>query len=71
MTVTSRAVHRFDAAERQVYQTAIRLNELHPGGIDLPMLAESLGCDLEAAARWLAWLRETGDFLPVAPSAGR
>ena len=68
MTVTSRAVRRFDRSERLVYQAAVRLAEQYPAGFDAPQLADSLGCSRDEALRWLTWLRATGDFEPAEPA---
>ncbi len=65
MTVTTRAVRRFDDDERAVYQTAVHLAESHPTGFDAGMLADSLHCSHEEAEGWLHWLRDTGDFYAI------
>lgn len=62
MTVTQRAVRRFDLEERVVYQAAIDLTRRHPAGFTAEDLAEVLSCPLREADEWCLWLRQTGDF---------
>ena len=62
MTLTPRAVRRYDRNERVVYQTAVKLAETNPNGFDATLLAASLGCTHDEANSWLRWLRDTGDF---------
>ncbi|NUQ01694.1 MAG: hypothetical protein HUU35_17765 [Armatimonadetes bacterium] len=69
MTVTPRAVRRFDRQERHVYLTAVDLTAHHPEGFDAAMLAQRLGCTGDEGGRWLRWLRETGDFDPSPAAA--
>ncbi len=66
VTLTPRAVRRYDRLERVVYQTAVKLAETNPTGFDADSLAKSLGCTQDEAAGWLRWLRDTGDFDAVA-----
>lgn len=62
MTVTLRAVRRYDPNERAVYRAAVELAEQCPAGFDATMLAKTLDCSMPEAHRWVSWLRKTGDF---------
>jgi hypothetical protein len=62
VTVTLRAVRRYDHLERAVYRAAVELAEQCPAGFDAAMLARTLNCSEAEAARWVEWLRKTGDF---------
>lgn len=56
------AAIQYAPTERAVYQAAVELSRTAPDGFDATQLAAKLGCDLEQAQQWLAWLRRTGDF---------
>jgi len=68
VTVTLRAVRRYDHDERTVYRAAVELAEQCPTGFDAAMLARSLGCSESEATRWVEWLRKTGDFAASGPA---
>ncbi|MBI2299216.1 MAG: hypothetical protein HYU66_09805 [Armatimonadetes bacterium] len=71
MTYSARAVRRFDARERRVYQAAVDLTRARPHGFTASELADAVGCAEDVALEWLEWLRRTGDFEAIEPPPGR
>lgn len=60
------AAMQFAPTEQKVYRVAVRLANEQPEGFDARQLAAKLGCDQRSAEVWLRWLRQTGDFEPMA-----
>jgi predicted ArsR family transcriptional regulator len=62
--MSSDRVSSFTSDQTRVFRQAVELSKAQPDGFTLEQLADRLDCSIEAARRWMTWLRSTDCFDP-------